>query len=279
MRQGESILTIHDAPLTDMLAEKYNFRADLKHLAIFVIVKLLLIFLLLLQQIGNCNIIANRVKEGKKNAYSRRFSQCGTMAGTAVVSVGAVLIAVRMVSKNLGEKQVPLMGILALLFSQRRMLNFPIAEALQDISWGRSVRHYSSSVGRCHHIDAVLVSPVFHFQDGGMLALGANIFNMGIVGGLGSYYLYRLGLKLLGDNLRSKMISGYFASWASVVLAATACSLELAISDASPLGVVLPAMLGVHVIIGLGEGAITVAALGLIRSTRADLLELQEAKG
>jgi cobalt/nickel transport system permease protein len=208
------------------------------------------------------------------------FLNAGTLAGTAVVSVGGIGNAVRVVGKKIGEKQVPLMGILAAFVFAAQMLNFPVAGGTSGHFLGAALCAILLGPWAAIIIlTLVLVAQCFIFQDGGMLALGANIFNMGIVGGLGSYYLYRLGLKLLGDNLRSKMISGFFASWASVVLAATACSLELAISDASPLGVVLPAMLGVHVIIGLGEGAITVAALGLIRSTRADLLELQEAKG
>ena len=124
----------------------------------------------------------------------------------------------------------------------------------------------------------VLIAQCFIFQDGGMLALGANIFNMGIVGGMGAWALYRIGTRLFGDSVRSKMISGYFAAWASVVLAAVAASLELAFSGVSPLHVVLPAMLSVHIVIGLVEGAITVGALSLIRSTRADLLDTRKAE-
>jgi cobalt/nickel transport system permease protein len=100
---------------------------------------------------------------------------------------------------------------------------------------------------------------------------------MGIVGGIGSYMLYRLGLKVFGESLRSKMVFSYLAAWSSVVLAAVVCALELAFSDVTPpLSVMLPAMVGVHALIGLVEGAITVSALQLIRSTRADLLELQK---
>ncbi|RJO63012.1 MAG: cobalamin biosynthesis protein CbiM [Dehalococcoidia bacterium] len=206
------------------------------------------------------------------------FLNAGTMAGTAVVSAGGLANAVRIVGKNLGEKQVPLMGIMAAFVFAAQMLNFPVAGGTSGHFLGAALCAILLGPWAAVIILAlVLIAQCFIFQDGGMLALGANIFNMGIIGGLGSYLLYRLGNKLMGDNLRSKMISGYFAAWASVVLAATAASLELAISGASPLGVVLPAMLSVHVIIGLVEGAITVSALALIRSTRADLLELQKA--
>jgi len=206
------------------------------------------------------------------------FLNAGTLAGTAVVSAGCLANAVRVVGKKLGEKQVPLMGIIAAFVFAAQMLNFPVAGGTSGHFLGAALCAILLGPWAAVIILAlVLIAQCFIFQDGGMLALGANIFNMGIIGGLGSYLLYRSGVKLMGDNLRSKMISGFIASWASVVLAATAASLELAVSGASPLGVVLPAMLSVHVIIGLVEGAITVSALALIRSTRADLLEPEKA--
>lgn len=208
------------------------------------------------------------------------FLNAGTLAGTAVVSAGGVANAVRVVGKKLGEKQVPLMGILAAFVFAAQMLNFPVAGGTSGHFLGAALCAILLGPWAAVLILAmVLIAQCFIFQDGGMLALGANIFNMGIIGGLGSYVLYRLGIQLMGDNLRAKMISGFAASWVSVVLASTACALELAISGASPLGVVLPAMLGVHSIIGLVEGAITVAALALIRSSRADLLELTKVQG
>ncbi|MCL2281046.1 MAG: energy-coupling factor ABC transporter permease [Dehalococcoidia bacterium] len=207
------------------------------------------------------------------------FLNAGTLAGTAVVSAGGIANAVRVVGKKFGEKQVPLMGILAAFVFAAQMLNFPIMGGTSGHFMGAALCAVLLGPWAAVIVfTLVLMAQCFIFQDGGMLALGANIFNMGIVGGLGSYAIYRLGLKVFGVSLRSKMAMGYIAAWFSVVLAATACALELAISGVSPLGGVLTAMVGVHAIIGLVEGAITVAALVLIRSTRADLLELQETE-
>ena len=206
------------------------------------------------------------------------FLNAGTLAGTAVVSAGGLAGALRIAGKKLDEKQVPLMGIMAAFVFAAQMLNFPVAGGTSGHFLGAALCAILLGPWAAVIILAlVLIAQCFIFQDGGMLALGANIFNMGIVGGLGSYFFYRAGLRLMGGSLRSKMIAGFFASWASVMLASAAASLELAFSGASPLNVVLPAMLGVHIIIGLGEGAITVSALALIRSARADLLELQKA--
>lgn len=115
------------------------------------------------------------------------------------------------------------------------------------------------------------------FQDGGLFALGANIFNMGIVAGFVGYYVHRGGVLLFGRHKRGKLVSGGIAAWLSVVIASVACAFELAISGTVPLGVALPTMAGVHALIGIGEGAITVAVLALVMATRADLLELKKA--
>jgi len=206
------------------------------------------------------------------------FLGAGTLAGTAVVSAGCVANAVRVVRKKFGEKQVPLLGILAAFVFAAQMLNFPIPGGVSGHFMGAALCAILLGPWAMVVIfTLVLTAQCFIFQDGGVLALGANIFNMGIVGGIGSYMLYRLGLKVFGESLRSKMVFSYLAAWSSVVLAAIACALELAPSNITPpLSVILPAMVGVHALIGLVEGAITVSALQLIRSTRADLLELQK---
>ena len=71
-------------------------------------------------------------------------------------------------------------------------------------------------------------------------------------------------------------MGGFAGAWASVLLASIACAIELAVSGRSPLGVALPAMAGVHALIGIGEGLITSAVLAFVTATRADLLELQK---
>jgi cobalt/nickel transport system permease protein len=125
-------------------------------------------------------------------------------------------------------------------------------------------------------MSCVLIAQSLIFQDGGLLALGANIFNMGIVASFSAYYIYRLSLSLFGENKKGRLIGGFAGAWVSVVLASIACSIELALSGASPMAVVLPAMAGVHSLIGIGEGLITGAALSLVLATRADLWQLQK---
>jgi cobalt/nickel transport system permease protein len=204
------------------------------------------------------------------------FLNIATVATTYTVSAGGVGNAVRMANKKLGEKQVPLMGILAAFIFAAQMLNFPIAGGTSGHLIGAALAAILLGPWAAVLImSCVLIAQCLIFQDGGLLALGANIFNMGIVASFSSYYIYRLIISLMGDSRKGTLIGGFAGAWGSVFLAAIFCALELAVSGASPVGVVLPAMAGFHALIGIGEGLVTAAVLSLVLATRADLLQLQ----
>jgi cobalt/nickel transport system permease protein len=114
------------------------------------------------------------------------------------------------------------------------------------------------------------------FQDGGLLALGANIFNMGVVGTLGGYAIYTTLCRLLRGETRGRYPAAAIAAWLAVMLGALAMTVELVISGTSPLEVAMPAMLGVHALIGVGEAIISVAVLAFIQAVRPDLLTLRD---
>ncbi len=205
------------------------------------------------------------------------FLNVATVATTYVVSAGGVANAVRIANKKLGEKQVPLMGILAAFIFAAQMLNFPIAGGTSGHFLGAALAAILLGPWAAVIImSAVLIAQSLIFQDGGLLALGANIFNMGIVASFAAHYINRLAQSLFGDNRRGKLIGVFTAAWGSVLLASVACAIELAISGASPWGLVLPAMAGVHALIGIGEGLISIAVVSLVLATRADLMRLQK---
>ena len=204
------------------------------------------------------------------------FLSVSTVAATYVVSAGGLANAVRIANKKIGEKQVPLMGVLAAFIFAAQMLNFPVAGGTSGHMVGAALAAILIGPwGAIIIMAAVLMAQSLIFQDGGLLALGANIFNMGIIASFSAYYIYRLVETLFGSSVKAKLIGGFAAGWASVFLAAIVCALELAISGASPLRAVMPAMAGVHALIGIGEGLITVAVLRLVVATRVDLLRLQ----
>ena len=206
------------------------------------------------------------------------FISAPVAAVGCVVAAGCIAYAVKATNKKMGEKQIPLMGVLAAFIFVAQMLNFPIAGGTSGHFLGAALAAILlGPLAGVLIMTCVLAVQCLIFQDGGLFALGANIFNMGIVAGFIGYYVYRGGAFLFGRYKRGTLVSGGIAAWLSVVAASVACAFELAISGTAPLGVVLPTMAGVHALIGIGEGAITAAVLGLIMATRADLLELERA--
>ena len=195
-----------------------------------------------------------------------------------VLAVSGVAYAVKATNKKLGEKQIPLMGVLAAFIFAAQMLNFPIAGGTSGHLLGATLA--AILLGPWAGVlimTCVLIVQCLIFQDGGLFALGANIVNMGIVAVFMGYYVYRGSAFFLGRYKKGMLFSGGVAAWSSIVLSSIACAFELAISGTVPLRVALPAMAGIHALIGVGEGAITAAVLAFVMATRADLLQLNKA--
>jgi cobalt/nickel transport system permease protein len=199
------------------------------------------------------------------------------VAGIAVAA-GSVAYAVKATNKKMGEKQVPMMGILAAFIFVAQMLNFPIIGGTSGHLIGAALA--AILLGPWAGIlimTCVLIVQSLIFQDGGLLALGANIVNMGVIPCFVGYYLYTGINSLFRKRKLAIMVGAGLAGWLTVVASSIFCALELAVSGTVPLNVALPAMAGIHAVIGIGEGLITAAVLALVLATRADLLELQKA--
>jgi cobalt/nickel transport system permease protein len=121
-------------------------------------------------------------------------------------------------------------------------------------------------------LSVVLVAQSFVFADGGVTALGANVLNMGVIGALLVGGLMLAARRVLPNRRGAFLAVAGAGAWLAVVAGSVACSLELAASGTVPLGTVLPAMLGVHVLIGAGEAVITVAAVSAVLTTRPDVV-------
>lgn len=201
------------------------------------------------------------------------FVNAPTAVATGAASLGAVSISLRRASRNLGERTVPLLGVTAAFIFAAQMLNFPIAAGTSGHLLGAVLA--SVLIGPWSGVvvmAAVLTVQAVGMADGGITALGANIFNMAIAGGLGGYAVFRLLLSLFPRTTTSYFAAAAGAAWISVVAAAAAASLELAVSGTVPLGITLPAMVSVHMIIGLGEALITATVLAAVLASRPDLL-------
>ena len=206
------------------------------------------------------------------------FLNTATSVVTWAASTGNVAYAVRRVSKELDERQVPLLGVSAAFIFAAQMLNFTVAGGTSGhLLGGALAAILLGPWAAMLTITSVLAIQALLFQDGGLLALGANIFNMAVVGVLLAWVVYAVVKRLLGGKTWATMAASFAAAWSSVFVASLVAAVELGISGASPWGVVLPAMGGVHALIGIGEGLITVAVLAFLRVTRPDLLTLRSA--
>lgn len=196
-----------------------------------------------------------------------------------VVTVAALAISLRRAGAQLDERAVPLMGVMAAFIFAAQMFNFQIpggtsGHLLGGVLAAILLGPYAGTI-----VMACVISvQALVFQDGGLLVLGANIFNMGIIGTFGGYWLYRLVAAALGGEEKGRLPAAAIAAWSAVVAAAVLTAFQLAFSDTTSLATALVAMVGWHVIIGVGEAVITVGALSFIAASRADLLRLRDGR-
>lgn len=187
-----------------------------------------------------------------------------------LITAGVLSVAVSHANKNLGERQVPLMGVMAAFIFAAQMINFPIAGGTSGHLLGGALAAITLGPWAGMLVmTAVIAVQGLLFQDGGLLVMGANILNMGLLTAAVGYGLYR---SVSGRSQNLKLIVAGLAAWLSMMTGALATSLQLWLSNTARLDIVVPAMLGVHALIGIGEALITVAALAFIFRTRPDLL-------
>ncbi|HEX6127777.1 MAG TPA: energy-coupling factor ABC transporter permease [Candidatus Limnocylindria bacterium] len=193
-----------------------------------------------------------------------------------LASIVVLAYAVRRTNHALDERAVPLMGVTAAFIFAAQMVNFPVFPGTSGHLLGGVLAAVLLGpwAGTLVMTSVVAVQALL-FQDGGLLVMGANIFNMGIVGTLGGYAVYRAVAGLLGGEARGRYPAAGIAAWLAVMGGALAITLQLAASGATDLAVALPVILGLHALIGLGEAAITVAAIAFIANVRGELLDLR----
>ena len=186
-----------------------------------------------------------------------------------VILAVALYISLKWARKNLDEKRVPLMAVLAAGIFAIMSMNVPIP-------WGTSG----------HMVGGALVALIFmapeaaviiftlvlmvqglFFGDGGLTCLGANVLNMGIIGGFVGLYSFKSLRKPIG-----KIPAIAVASWLSIFLAAEAVAVEMWLAGTFPLGMGLAFMGLYHSVIGIIEAILTVVVILALEKLRPDLL-------
>ncbi len=185
---------------------------------------------------------------------------------SAAVAVAGIAVAARFAAKAAQKPDALRFAAIAALIFAGQMINFPVQDGTSGHLLGGVLA--SATLGIPFGILAlalVVTVQSLVFADGGLLVLGANLFNMALLGAGVGGLLHAFFLKRRVEGNLALMLAG----WVSILLAASACSLELAASGTIAAGKVLPAMLGVHALIGLGEAAVTLVLVRLFDSKPA----------
>jgi cobalt/nickel transport system permease protein len=192
---------------------------------------------------------------------------------TWLVAIALIAISLQRAQAEYQERAVPLMGVCAAFIFAAQMINFPIPGGTSGHLLGGTLAGalLGPWAGSLVMVAVFIVQSVV-FQDGGLTALGANIFNMGLIGTFGGYYLYRAIRFTIGrDTLQGMVVGAAVAAWTSVVVSSIICAIQLALSGNVTLTLALTAMAAWHLLIGIGEALITVTALSFIWRTRPDM--------
>jgi len=196
-----------------------------------------------------------------------------------LVSLVFIFIALKKAGKEIDKSRMPLIGVLAAAIFAGQMLNFSVSGGTSGHLLGAALAVLL--VGPWPAVlvmTSVVVVQALVFQDGGILTLGANLFNMAVVGMAVAYFVSSLFRRWFGDKRWATLLTAFAAGWLSIFIASLAAALELSFSGTSPANVAIPAMGGIHALIGIGEGLITLGAVSLLMASKPQLVD-QTSKG
>lgn len=197
-----------------------------------------------------------------------------TSAGFGAMAAGGLGVALRRTREYLSDKQVPLAALVAAFVFAAQMVNFPVIAGMSGHLLGGVLAAVLVGPAAGFIVVAVvLFVQALMFADGGLTALGLNVFNLGLVGAIGGYGVYRV-LRLAMPRSVGTPLLAAVAAFVSVPLAAAGFVLQFAIGGTADvsLGAVLTAMLGTHALIGIGEGIITFFVVAAVVASRPDLV-------
>ena len=203
------------------------------------------------------------------------FLNAGTALATGALSSASIGAALRQTRRRLQEKQVPLAGIAAAFVFAAQMVNFPVAAGTTGHLLGGALAAILLGPATGALVVAVVVAiQALVFADGGLTALGYNVLNMAVITSFGGYAAFRLSRRILPATSTGVAAAAGLAAGTSVVLASMAFSVEWLFGATVPVpfDTVFGAMVGVHLLIGIGEGLITGLTVAAVLAVRPDLV-------
>lgn len=191
-----------------------------------------------------------------------------------VISCAKILYAARCVKLDFSGRVVPIMGVLAAFVFAAQMLNFPILGGTSGhLIGGSLLAILLGPMAGFLTMATVILAQALFLQDGGLIALGANIFNIAAIPCFSGYAVFKL-LKRSAGGGKPLFVAGFLAGWCSLMFSSAFCALELGLSGAIPLRIGLTTMLGYHAFVGIFEGMLTAGVLGFLFKVRPDLMNI-----
>ena len=171
------------------------------------------------------------------------------------------------------ERNRALLGVSAAFIFAAQMVSFPVAAGTSGHLVGAVLAVALLGLPSAIVVmTSVLIVQCFVFGDGGLFALGANVFNMALVSCVVGACCYRLSRGRSPSQTR-RVASVAFAAWCATVAGAASCAEQLALSGAASWALVVPTALGIHALIGIGEAVITALIVAAVLRVRPELLE------
>jgi len=198
------------------------------------------------------------------------FLNLPTAMFTNLISFGFLAVGIRKVNRALSPKRVPLLGICAAFVFTIQLISFPVFGGTSvHLTGGVLIAILLGPFSGLVIMATALILQAILFQHGGIITLGANILNIGIISTVLGYLIYRAFSKNI-------FIGAGIASWVSVVLASIFCAFELGISGKVPLRIAILGMGSAYAAVGLIETLVVIFILMTIKRLRPDLLELSK---
>jgi cobalt/nickel transport system permease protein len=189
-----------------------------------------------------------------------------------VAGLGIIGYASWWVKKKLSDRKIVLMAVIGALIFALQMLNFPVSGGTSGHFGGGALAGIVLGFWPASLVlSAVLGLQALVFSDGGILAFGMNVLNMGIIAPAVALGIYRSFLRF-SDTKTSRVAASFLGAFLAVVVSAAAVAVELWLSGRANFNTVFTAMVGWHALIGIGEGLITGALVSYLVAVRPDLL-------
>jgi len=224
---------------------------------------------------GRCYEIQSCVLKGPSLVHiPDGWLSAPVLVASNALAVGALTWSTIRARRELNESAIPLMGVMGAFVFAAQMINLPLPGGISGHLLGGTLLAIvlGPAVGTLV-IASVLLLQALLFADGGLLAFGANFLNMGLVGTLGGYLIYR-AVRWLVPGSRGLYLGAGLGAWMATVAGSALAAVHVGLSGTAPLGAVTVAAVGFHLAIGAVDAAVTVAVIHYLVRVRPGLFAL-----